>query len=586
VKAVKSNRKEVFDTSSVIGNYLRIYFGQEQGVRLGESGVVSLKEHQVVPGRKGQVRILTNRDAGQCFLDYIDPGRVVHLSVFHQRGSICPKEVAKRIFWSIEEYIQQESPSLSFVESDRARKAVDLALKIQVVTCEGKGLVYDLFQGHVEPLEPGEQVLNHVRVLIKVDSNGYDIILPIAAAVEEAIIASGLELSKVRKIIHTKAKEQEKRLSNYVMFPWRHLKNVNHFTLRENQNQLVMRLADRFGSIEEVEELLASYTPSVFHRMSKEQQHKKWGNMEEHLQQLEELGIVKTTIFGTYLTRDGKELKDFINHHKCELEAEIRRSIRRKPRKSGKIRRLGENTDKPTTVQYVNYNKVKRQNDDTWSGNLAIPQTVLQARKSSLLRGENRLIIQKEDLYQYQKRHYIPMDVCLLIDASGSMAGEKRQAACYLAQHLLLSGREKVAVVTFQEMKAQLAVPFTKNQKVLSRGLSNIRPGGLTPLADGIVTSIEVIESTRVSNPVLILITDGMPNFPLWSFDAKKDALEAAYKIAEAKIRFICIGVESNKEYLKKLARNGKGKLYIVDDLNKSNLVDIMAYEKRIAASH
>jgi len=178
------------------------------------------------------------------------------------------------------------------------------------------------------------------------------------------------------------------------------------------------------------------------------------------------------------------------------------------------------------------------------------------------------------------------MDVCLLIDASGSMAGEKRQAACYLAQHLLLSGREKVAVVTFQEMKAHLAVPFTKNQKTLSRGLSNIRPGGLTPLADGIVTSIEVIESTPVSNPVLILITDGMPNFPLWSFDAKKDALEAAYKIAEAKVRFICIGVESNKEYLKKLARNGSGKLYIVDDLNRSNLVDIMAYEKRIAASY
>ena len=583
---MKSRRKEVFNTSSVIGNYLRIYFGQEQGVRLGESGVVSLKVHQVVPGRKGQVKILTNRDAGQCFLEYIDPGRVVHLSVFHQHGIICPREVAKRIFWNIEEYIQQETPSLSFVENDRLKKAVDYALKIQVVTCEGKGLVYDLFQGQVEPLDPGEQVLNHVRVLIKVDSNRYDIILPVAAAVEEAIIAAGLELGKVRKLIHTSAKEQEKRLANYVLFPWRQLKNVSYLTLRENQNQLVTILADRFCSIKEVEYFLASYTPSIIHRMSKDQQHKKWGNLEEHLQQLEELGIVKKTIFGTYLTRDGKELKEFINHHRCELEAEIRRSIRRKPRKSGRIRKLGENTEKPTTIQYVNYNKVKRQNDDTWSGNLAIPQTVLQAKKSSLLRGENRLIIQKDDLYQYERRHYIPMDVCLLIDASGSMAGEKRQAACYLAQHLLLSGREKVAVVTFQEMKAHLAVPFTKNQKTLSRGLSNIRPRGLTPLADGIVTSIEVIESTPVSNPVLILITDGMPNFPLWSFDAKKDALEAAYKIAEAKVRFICIGVESNKEYLKKLARNGSGKLYIVDDLNRSNLVDIMAYEKRIAASY
>jgi magnesium chelatase subunit D len=580
---MKVDRKEAFNTSSVVGNYLNIYFGQEQGVRLGESGVVSMKAHQVVPGRKGQVKILTNRDAGQCLLEFIDPGQVVHLCVFHQQGIVHPREVAKRIFWAIEEFVLQDDSHPSFVEKDTLQNAVDHALKIQVVTCGGKGLVYDLFQGQVEPLDPGDQVTNHVRVLIKVGSEKYGIILPIAAAVEEAIITAGLELGKVRKIIHTRAKEQEESLSNYVLFPWKQLKNASFLTLRENQNQLVMRLAARFGSIEEVEEFLASYSPNIFHRMSKDQQRRKWGNLEENLQQLEELGIVKKTFFGTYLTRDGKELRDFILNHKCELEAEIRRSIRRKPRKSGKVHKLGESIQKVTSIEYVNYNKVKRHNDDTWSGHLAIPQTLIQAKKSSLLRKESRLTIQKDDLQYYEKRHYIPMDVCLLIDASASMAGEKRQAACYLAEHLLLSGREKVAVVTFQEMRARLAVPFTKCQKTLSRGLKNVRPGGLTPLADGIITSVEVIRSTRVNNPVLILITDGMPNFPLWSFDAKRDALEAAQKIAELKVRFICIGVESNRHYLKELADTGKGKLYVVDDLNRSNLVDIMAYEKRAA---
>jgi magnesium chelatase subunit D len=41
------------------------------------------------------------------------------------------------------------------------------------------------------------------------------------------------------------------------------------------------------------------------------------------------------------------------------------------------------------------------------------------------------------------------------------MAGDKRQAACYLAEHLLLTGKEKVAVVTFQERNSQVVVPFT-----------------------------------------------------------------------------------------------------------------------------
>jgi len=284
---------------------------------------------------------------------------VVHLSVFHQRGIIHPREVAKRIFWAIEEYLQQEDSQMSLVENDRLQNAVDYALKIQVLTCEGKGLVYDLFQGQVEPLDSGDLVLNQVKVLIKVGSDRYGIILPIAAAVEEAIINAGLELGKVRKIIHTRAKEQEENFSNYVLFPWRQLKNVSFLTLRENQNQLVMRLAARFGSIEEVEEFLASYSPSIFHRMSKDQQHRKWGNLEEHLQQLEELGILKKTVLGTYLTRDGKDLRDFLLNHKCELEAEIRRSIRRKPKKSGKIHKLGENNQKVTSIEYVNYNKDK-----------------------------------------------------------------------------------------------------------------------------------------------------------------------------------------------------------------------------------
>ncbi len=420
---MKADPRGVFNTSSVVGNYLNIYFGQEQGVRLGESGVVSLKVHRAVPGRKGQVKILTNRDAGQYFLEFIDPDQVVHLSVFHQRGIIHPGDVAKRIFWAIEEYLQQDDPRLSFMEDDKLEYVVDYALKIQVVTSEGKGLVYDLFQGQVEPLDPTEQDINHVRVLIKVSSDRYGIILPIAEAVEEAIDTAGLELGKIRRIFHTRAKEQEEKFSNYVMFPWKQLKNVTYFTLRENQNQLVMKLAARLGNIEEVEEFLTSYSRNIFQRMSKDQKQRKWGDLEQHLQQLEELGIVKKTIFGTFLTRDGKDLKDFLLNHKCELEAEIRRNIRRKPKKSGKIRKIGSNIQPLTKNEFVNYNKVRRHNDDIWSGHLAIPQTVIQAKKSSLLRQEKRLIIKKDDLQYYDKRQYVPMDVCLLIDASASMAG-------------------------------------------------------------------------------------------------------------------------------------------------------------------
>jgi len=80
------------DKAASVGNYLTLYFGQNQGVRLGESTVVSLKAHARMPEKriKGQIKILLNRDAGKVFLDFVDEGRVIHLDVFHRPGKVDP----------------------------------------------------------------------------------------------------------------------------------------------------------------------------------------------------------------------------------------------------------------------------------------------------------------------------------------------------------------------------------------------------------------------------------------------------------------------------------------------------------------
>lgn len=285
---------------------------------------------------------------------------------------------------------------------------------------------------------------------------------------------------------------------------------------------------------------------------------------------------------GKVLTRKGLELKEFVINHKCELETEIRRNIRRAPSGgTSRFRKLGKVDKKSSQVEFTNRNKTVNDPEKNWSGDLAVPETIIQAKKNSFLRGDTSLKIKKSDLHYYEKKTYIPIDVCLLIDASGSMAGDKRQAACFLAEHLLLTGKEKVAVVTFQERSSKVVVPFTRNESLLRKGLSTINPAGLTPLADGIMTALNLINNTRVRNPLLVLITDGIPNTPLWTMDAKADGLEAAGRIANSNIRFICIGVESNRYYLEKVAEQGEGVLYLVDDLNKDNLINIVKAEKK-----
>ncbi|NLW91667.1 MAG: VWA domain-containing protein [Syntrophomonadaceae bacterium] len=573
------------DKAASIGNYLNLYFGQEQGIRLGESTVVSRKAHARMPEKrvKGQIKILTNRDAGKKYLDYVDIDQVVHIDVYHRPGQIDPRDIARAIFWQMEQHFIEKDPHLQYAEDERFKMVADYANKIFITTNQGKGVMYELFQNVVKPYQEGEEGWDHVHVLARLNREEYYLVYVIAETVEAVVIESGIKLAKVRNIIHGNQKEERESYAGYIKLPWKNFKgqHAKQMPDKENVNQLILKLAEKFGGVDEIEEFMESYSTNVFKRKGVEQQKKKWGDVEHDIEQLQELGLLKDTPFGKILTKQGLQLKEFVVNHKCELETEIRRNTRKMPGSGGRFKKLGKVDQQSSAVQYTNRNKTKNNSEANWSGDLAVPQTVIQATKNSFMRGDSQLSIKKEDLHYYEKKSYIPIDVCLVVDASGSMAGDKRQAACFLAEHLLLSGKEKVAVVTFQERSSTVVVPFTKNQRILSKGLSTINPAGLTPMADGIETAVNLIKDNRVRNPLMVLITDGIPNIPKWTMDALADGLEAGSHVAQNRIRFICIGVESNRFYLEKLANQANGVLYLVDDLNKDNLINIVRHEKK-----
>ncbi len=574
------------DKTASVGNYLSLYFSQNQGIRLGESTVVSLKAHAKMPEKriKGQIKILLNRDAGKTYLDFVDKDQVVHIDVYHKPGKINPIEVAKAIFSAIDNHFLEKDPQLQYAEDERLKMVTEYAHKIFVTTNSGKETIINLFQNIVEPFTELDEGRDHIHILARLKREEYYLVYIIAAAAEEVIVHNNIQLSKVRNIIHGNQKQEEESYAGYIKLPWKNFKGQHARALpdKENVNQLIIKLAEKFGGVDEIEEFMESYSTNLFKRKGIEQQKKKWGDLEHTLEQLEELGIVKNTIVGKILSKKGLTLKEFVIKHKCELETDIRRNMRKMPSGgNSRFRKLGKIEKKSSYVEFTNRNKTINDPEKAWSGDLAVPETVIQAKINSYLRGEDRFTIRKEDLHYFTKKSYIPVDICLLIDASGSMAGDKRQAACYLAEHLLLTGKEKVAVVIFQERSSEVVVPFTRSQHILRTGLSKISPAGLTPMAEGIMTAVNLIKNSPVRNPLLVLITDGIPNTPLWTMDAKSDALKAASYIMDAKIRFICIGVESNKLYLEKLVDFGAGALYLVDDLNKDNLINIVRWEKK-----
>ena len=569
-----------------VGNYLSLYLGQNQGVRLGDSIVVSRKAHARMPEKrvKGQIKILINKDAGKTYLDYVDMDQVVHIDVYHKEGEIDPRDVAKTIFWALEDHFLAEEPQLKFAEDERFRIVADYANKIYLTTNGGKGLLYDLYQEKVNSYSEGEEGFDHVHILARFNRDEYALIYVIGEAVEAAILGSDVKLAKVRNISHGKEKKAEDNFAANMRLPWKKFKGKAGSQLpdKENVNELIMKLAEKFGGVEEIEEWMDCYSTNIFKRKGVEYQKKKWGDVEHYIDQLQELGVIEPSLIGRKLSKRGIKLQEYVIKHKIELETEIRRNMRKVPGGGvNRFHKFGKSERKNAQMEFTNYNRTINNSDKNWSGNLAVPQTVIQAKKNSFLRGDKQFTLQKEDLHFYDKKTYVPIDICLLIDSSGSMAGDKRQAACFLAEHLLLSGKEKVAVVTFQEHSSQVVVPFTRNQKLLTRGLATINPAGLTPLASGIMTAIKLINSTRLRNPLLVLITDGIPNTPLWTMDAKADAITAAAQLKDTKIRFICIGVESNRIYLEKLSNRAGGALYLVDDLNKENLINIVRSEKK-----
>ena len=568
---------------------MKIYFNKNQGVRIGETGVVSRRLHKKGSRLFPHIQILIEQDAGRIFCKCSDPNRAVHIDVYHEPAQIRVVPVARRIWAAINAYLlDKESEALALSDQDPTMQPSDVANRIRVATAEAQGSVSRLLgQGYDEYAEVPEDLSDHVHLVMELPEDWYGMVLDLIEAIEDAIQEQGYQIRKIMGISHGFQKGvqmEEIRGFSMPFFPGK--KGDAEDVIRvQNQKQAIMALARRLGGVEEVKDLLDSMKGNLLQRISNRPLRKRQGDIDALVDQLAESGLVDKGMLGPTLTEEGENLRNYLVINQQEMEALLRRILRSFPKGSKRYQRFAKTQFESRSKEKINKRKVLRQDDDGGSSVVAVPETVVEGAKRSLQDGLERIRISKEDIQVYGKRSYVPIDICLLVDCSASMAGDKSQAAWQLAEYLLLSSRERVAVVVFQEMKARVAVPFTRNQKRLRAGLRSVNPEGMTPLASGVIKGLEHIQETGVRNPLLVLITDGMPTYPLWTYDSKADALKAARMLIEAKIRLACIGVRSNREFLKEFSSAAQGTLYIVDNLNRETLIQVLHEEREIIAS-
>ena len=174
------------------------------------------------------------------------------------------------------------------------------------------------------------------------------------------------------------------------------------------------------------------------------------------------------------------------------------------------------------------------------TGTLAIAQTLVSAVRRGVRADERGVALAAADLKQHERRGSGRSHVLFLVDASGSMATQRRlEVAKGAALGLLASSyqnRDEVALMVFRAEGTDLALPFTRHIAGIEQALGEVATGGRTPLARALSDADRLLRTREPA--LLVLLTDGRANVSAQGGDPWEEALAAC-----AALRTACAGV-------------------------------------------
>jgi magnesium chelatase subunit D len=174
------------------------------------------------------------------------------------------------------------------------------------------------------------------------------------------------------------------------------------------------------------------------------------------------------------------------------------------------------------------------------TGTLAIAETLVAAVRRGVRVGERGVALAATDLKQHERRGPGRSHVLFLVDASGSMASQRRlEVAKGAALGLLASSyqnRDEVALMVFRAEGTDLVLPFTRHIASIEQALAEVATGGRTPLARALLDADRLLQTREPA--LLVLLTDGRANLSAEGGDPWEEALAAC-----ASLRAACAGV-------------------------------------------
>lgn len=546
----------------------------DQGARIGESTVVSRKVHTYDPAKPEEIRVLQDADAGQVFYQRPTTNEVYHLDVFHQQGMVDHRQAAKAIKEAIAKYNAAYAIENCLMLNRSFDEVKPDMIDVQTGTGGGR-ITGGLNYGKKLSLRRAHE--NHVHVAAIIPTNHLACLFLVVMAVEAVIQSNLLEIRKNERIVHQKGGSRGpgdmsaySDHSDSFLRDKQSLQQSSQSIQKHQYNQDAAELMNDFETLEDLAETLEStQREGNKHSLTRELEQK--ANGEQTVDRLSAMGIIKCDRNKTRLTKYGKEFLDYLSLNMPEVQAHFRQALRLiKPMtKSAGRQKFYTAGHQITGLRSACSLPLCGE----WLGDLDTAATVLTAARRTVAEQADKFIITIADIRQNLKRRRKKVEICLVLDASASMAGQRLKASKFLVRHLLLATPDRISVIAFQEQQARVLVPLTRDYRQVEESLKGLRAYGSTPLALGLRKSLTHLKEASARNPLVVLITDGVATYSECTRDPIMDALQAAAEIKSSGYDFTCIGLKPHKNYLDQLAENAGGSKYIVDELDKQALV-------------
>lgn len=539
-------------------------------VRVGETAVVSTKVHLQDPALPDKITAVMNSDAGQVFYHRNAQNEVIHIDVFHSEGRIKPEDVARSIVDAV------SRTNLETIDGIPGPSLIPFLPYIDIQTAVGGGRVDGpLLYGREAGVRQAHVTHVHLAILnvhVLVSS-----IFVIVGSVEAAIQNAGLELRKI-SYVAAESGSAPMDLGDYRTLTDSLLKQSGRDPLTNTTpalswyraEALARQAAQVIGTTGDALDLLQALSAGMHPDELTRFRGPKGRKTGEIRQALMKSDLIQLDCHQYKLTPQGEMALDHLRRHSSEIEAYLRRLLWSLPAANIPAPERKGTTLKPGNARSRGYALPKERGDI--AGHLAVAESIIA-------KGTTRGPLKPSHLRFWYTRGIKSRPVVLLLDASASMAGKRMAAAKEFARHLIITSKEKVCVVVFQDSMVEVICDFTKNPRTLEAGLARIRAEGLTPLAKGLEKVGELCRG-RINKPLVLCVTDGIPTVPYRTLSPIEDAISAAKKLARQGIHIGCIGLEPNHSFLRQMMQAAKGSLYIVDELEASTMAAIARKEQ------